>query len=481
MAGQPREQQPIPLQAEALVQPSTTRRPIRTVVVGNDREFFSPVDRFIPDAVKIEFIEADIDEADMDFMWQGDDKVVLLPRAVDPEFISDISMLFGFKNARLLVPLETGAGLSEDIIADQGVFQTLVDEINGSSDVQVIPFGHTPQFQHLTDSLQRSGAQFRTPETSTEEGIKAEEYFETKAGSRELMLRVQAKHPELGIKIPEGFICDTVEDALRKVDHFLTSDRGIVFKANSGGAGIGVYVFKPEQLNTPEKIAEMQRKLRDNELFQSDKIVVEERIDADFSHHGTYPSVDAIVREDGSVEVQAVDSMVIRHDGEEVGFYGCIAGKGLFNDAQREKLHAFTAAVGEELSAVGYRGWYDTDYILATDGQFSPTEANLRNTSMTYVVELAKLLYGDNWEELVSIRTDDKFIRQNLNGVTYTQLKDTLSDIMFPIDQVQEGVIITESMRSKFERGKFGYAIFGDGQDRTREIELALEKKVDQI
>ncbi|HEV2339347.1 MAG TPA: hypothetical protein VGT05_01110 [Patescibacteria group bacterium] len=139
MATQPREQQPTPPQAEVLVQPSTqtrtTRQPIRTVIVGNDREFFSPVDRFVPDAVKTEFVESDIDEADMDFMWQGDDKIVLLPRPVDPEFISDISTLFGFKNARLLVPREAEAGLSEDTIADQEVFQTLVDEIKGTPDV----------------------------------------------------------------------------------------------------------------------------------------------------------------------------------------------------------------------------------------------------------------------------------------------------------------------------------------------------------
>ncbi|HEV2339348.1 MAG TPA: hypothetical protein VGT05_01115 [Patescibacteria group bacterium] len=76
------------------------------------------------------------------------------------------------------------------------------------------------------------------------------------------MLRVQAKHPELGIKIPEGFICNTVEDALGKVDQFLANGRGVVFKANSGGAGVGVYVYSPESLDSPEKIAQMQRKLR---------------------------------------------------------------------------------------------------------------------------------------------------------------------------------------------------------------------------
>lgn len=242
-----------------------------------------------------------------------------------------------------------------------------------------------------------------------------------------------------------------------------------------------MYIFTPESLDSSEKIAEMQRKIRDNQLFQSDKIIVEERIDANFSHHGTYPSIDAVVKKDGGVTIEAIDAMVIHHNGEKVGFYGCIAGKGLFTPEQCNKLHGFTVAIGEELSELGYRGWYDMDYILATNGNFYPTEANLRRTSMCYAIDLAKLLYGENWKDKISIRTNDKFIRENLHGITYRQLKETLSDIMYPITETQEGVIITESMRSKFGRGKFGYLIFGDNQDRTKEIEEMLEKRLEQI
>ncbi|QQR63848.1 hypothetical protein IPH70_05100 [Candidatus Roizmanbacteria bacterium] len=56
-------------------------------------------------------------------------------------------------------------------------------------------------------------------------------------------------------------------------------------------------------------------------------MVVEERIDVDFNHHGAHPSVDAIVTVDGTVEVQAIDAMVIRHDGEEVGFMDALLEK----------------------------------------------------------------------------------------------------------------------------------------------------------
>ncbi len=51
---------------------------------------------------------------------------------------------------------------------------------------------------------------------------------------------------------------------------------------------------------------------------------------------------------------------------------------------------------------------------------------------------------------------------------------------MFPIAGQKEGVIISQSMRSKFGRGKFGYIIFGDGQDRTKEIEEKLEYAIDK-
>ena len=67
---------------------------INTIIVGNNREYFSPIDPHVPDTLRDEFIQSDIDEADMNIMWHGDNKIVLLPKALDPAFISDISQLF---------------------------------------------------------------------------------------------------------------------------------------------------------------------------------------------------------------------------------------------------------------------------------------------------------------------------------------------------------------------------------------------------
>jgi len=48
-----------------------TPQGINTVIVGNNREYFSPIDPHVPDVLKDEFIQSDIDEADMDIMWHG--------------------------------------------------------------------------------------------------------------------------------------------------------------------------------------------------------------------------------------------------------------------------------------------------------------------------------------------------------------------------------------------------------------------------
>lgn len=457
------------------------RLPIQTVIVANNREYFSPIDSFVSPAEKPEFIESDYDEADMDIMWHGDNKLVLVPRELDPEFISDISRLFEFQNIRFITPRETELGLSIDTISDRESFRTLLYEISQGIDPQIIPWGHTTQFQNLLESISSSGVSFRTPETPRPDGLWIPDYLDTKVGSRNFLIDVREKHPELKAQIPEGFVFDTLDEALQKIDYFMFVNKGVVFKANLGGSGVGVQIFTHEDLVDRKKREKIEAKLRENLLFQNGKVVIEERIQADFNHHGIDPSVDGIIREDGSVELQSVDAMVIHHEGSNVGFYGCIGGKDLFDQNQEDTLRNFTLAVGQELSNLGYRGWYDTDYILTPNGSFYTAEVNLRRTSMSYVVDTAKLLFGSDWEAQVAVRTNDKFIRHNLYGLSYAGLKDVLAGLTYPISDEKRGVIITQSMRSKYGRGKFGYLIFGNNQDDTKSIEEELELKMESV
>lgn len=278
-------------------------RGINTVIVGNNREYFSPIDPYVPDSLKDEFVQSDIDEADMDIMWHGDNKIVLLPKVIDPAFIADVSRLFKYQNVHVYIPHDKGIGLSRNIAQDRQVYGAVADSLRISPDPKVIPWGHTDGYQELVDTLRTDGVIFSTPETPNRNALWTPEYIDTKIGCREILLRAKEKNPN--IKVPEGFITTDVDSAMRIADYFLGTNRGVVFKANIGAAGIGVNVFPPSQFgrNIDDNRAIMDSKIRTNSLLTTGAVVVEEYIAPDFSHHGVFPSVDSIVTPDGRVDV----------------------------------------------------------------------------------------------------------------------------------------------------------------------------------
>lgn len=449
---------------------------INTIIIGNNREYFSPLDSSVPQGLRDEFIQSDIDEADMDILWHGDDKVVLLPEAIDSAFLSDVSNLFGYKNVHVFSPHDRGIGLSRNVLQDSQVHKSIVDSLRSSSTASIIPWGQTPQYQELIDELRAGGSVFSTPETPALNSLWTTEYLDTKIGSREVMLR--AKNKNADVKVPEGFVCPSVDSSLQMIDYFLETNRGIVFKANVGAAGVGVLVFPPSEFtkDPKENKTKIEAKIRNNPLLVNNPILVEEYITPDFSHHGVFPSVDSIVRPDGSVDVQAVDAMVIHHDEEEVGFYGCVMGKGLYTEEQNEKLADVSRSVGQELARLGYRGWYDVDFILSQSGDFYTTECNLRRTSICYMLDLGELLFGKGFESKMAMRSNDKYISPNIQGLSYLDIKEILSGVMYPIEDKKRGIVITQSFRSMYGRGKFGYVSIGEDQGDTRKIELELDR-----
>ncbi|MEJ8640515.1 hypothetical protein WKI68_01865 [Streptomyces sp. MS1.HAVA.3] len=61
-------------------------------------------------------------------------------------------------------------------------------------------------------------------------------------------------------------------------------------------------------------------------------------------------------------------------------YRGATVGPGVVPGRAEKALIAFGAAVGRELAASGYRGWFDVDFVVDAAGRLAPTETNLRLT-----------------------------------------------------------------------------------------------------
>lgn len=463
---------------KAVILKGPLKNPPKTIFVANGREFFSPIDKFVPQAHQDEFVQTDRDETDPMIFELGDDKIMFVPQSIDPEYIDDVVNLFGFKNISIIQIPESGSGLSKDILSDRDTYGMIQQTISRDPNIEVIPWGHTAQFQELHGSLLQQGMIFKSPETPLENSLWHPDYANTKLGTREILKRVQIAHPELRMNIPEGFPCADIDLALQVAKYFVGSGKGLVLKANLGAAGIGVFVFSPKEYNltSPDGWNAMESKIRENGLIQNGPIVVEEYIEPDFNQRGVFPSVDSMVLPDGTVKIQAVSTMGIHRSGEEVEFYGSTIGHGLFTEEQHLYMRNINRAVGEEHGKIGYRGWYDTDFILSTDGKLYLTETNVRRTGTSYMVALAEHLFGPDWENNMAMIANDKYIRSHLAGLSHNNLKVIISELLYPMNGEQRGIVLTQSMRTMLGRGKFAYASIGKTQEDAGLIEKQLEE-----
>ncbi len=67
-------------------------------------------------------------------------------------------------------------------------------------------------------------------------------------------------------------------------------------------------------------------------------------------------------------------------------------GPGAVPQWAEEPILAFGAAVGRELAASGYRGWFDVDFVADAAGRLAPTETNLRLTGPSIAFMVAARL-----------------------------------------------------------------------------------------
>lgn len=97
------------------------------------------------------------------------------------------------------------------------------------------------------------------------------------------------------------------------------------------------------------------------------------------------------------------------------------------------------------------------------------------------MLDLAELLFGEDYENKMAMRSNDKYIRPNIKGLSYGDLKTILSPVLYPMNEQQRGMIITQSFLSMYNRGKFGYVSIGRDQEDTRNIELQLDNILSKV
>ncbi|MEO3974545.1 GNAT family N-acetyltransferase [Streptomyces sp. CAU 1734] len=276
---------------------------------------------------------------------------VVLPAAVPAGWIDMVARRLGWAR------VEVYDGLTESELLDR---PALVRRLRSAG--PLLPWGHTPASQRLTGHRLPPGALLP----------------ESKAVSHELFRRLAPAHPE--IAVPGRWPAATRRAAARIIAARARTGAATVLKSEHGAGGSGTSV-----LTRRPRIRALPR----------GPLLLEEYVSGD----GTHPSYDGLIDARGTVHAVGVAAMTI--DG--TAYRGATVGPGAVPPESAGPALRFGRAVGRELAAAGYRGWYDVDFVTGPDGRLAPTETNLRLTGPA-----AAFMVKDRLDE---IRGGDHLVR----------------------------------------------------------------------
>ncbi|WP_063831358.1 GNAT family N-acetyltransferase [Streptomyces sp. NRRL F-2664] len=276
---------------------------------------------------------------------------LVLPRAVPAGWTELVCRQLGWSGVEVYDGLvERGPGLVDAVRARPA----LAARLTGAGE-PLVPWGLTRPFGRLT------GRPWRPEELR----------YESKAAAHGLFERILAEGGHPGIVLPAQVRAAGRWAAARLLAARARAGRSTVLKSEHGVGGSGTTVVTAGQVRAAGGARAVLRRLPRGPLL------VEEYVgapaDPDAARDLTY---DGFVDPAGRVHEVGAALM----DVTAGAYRGATVGPGAVPQWAREPLLAFGAAVGRELAAAGYRGWFDVDFVADAEGRLAPTETNLRLT-----------------------------------------------------------------------------------------------------
>jgi hypothetical protein len=313
--------------------------------------------------------------------WGGREKIIVTPNQIAAEVIAQAAELLDGERLEAWTPAAGSLRLCADILGDHVLLERLRHE-TAAAPCRVYPYAITPEFCELSDSL--GWGDYRA-------ALRAAEEVDSKAGFRRLF-------ENSALLLPKGRICEDAAETAAGALALLSEGYDVVVKIHNGESGWGLkfidaHDFISADLNDVSTVIAT--------LFGSDLVwskgpyIVEERIRFHRFRDGYSPSGEATVEETG-VRFDYVCDQILSADGAFAGI--CIDGAMQLSPIA-EEVRRQTLIVGELLRASAYRGTYDVDFVIDTDGRTVAVESNVRLTGGTHVIGAARSIFGERWRD----------------------------------------------------------------------------------
>ncbi len=404
-----------------------------TILVANTAEAFKGVLLKDKDTkVGAERIRHELTLSQRAFFWESDDKMVITPHLIPLPLFELNKRICGFKNVVNVAPSAGDIELSNAIAGDKKLRSLISKEASDNPQLTMSPYAVTRDFLELSDQFP-----VQTKERPPDKSLWTVACLDSKAGFRAEMLKLAAKHKE--IKVPQGFLAQDATEAQMMAEWFYENGQSSILKANFGESGWGIAILKVESYPSLSVFRKQIRKiLRGDVIWRNTSIVVEQFIEPDASVAGGSPSTEVFIAEEGISLLYHCGQLL----NEFGGFLGVEIGKNALSETLARKLTRIGNIIGKWYWELGYRGFFDIDFVVSKDGGIYIAETNTRRTGGTHTYDLARHLFGKGWENEAYLLSHDSFHYQK-KRMDAEKVLQRVRPILYPMKGEQKGIIVT--------------------------------------
>lgn len=434
---------------------------ISSLFIANNAEVARPLARFMDRKRREDEIFEDHALSDRLIFSVSDSTLLITPIALDREFVSDVKKILRIGQLTNLSPKQVKESVCEAIFEDKELLKKITWVIKKNPNIRILSYAGTPEFFELITYLRKKGLSFKTPELPKEGNQWVTDFIDSKSGFRQVVPLLGWDFPQM----PKGVTCLLKEDTIGWATYLLENCNGCVLKTNRGLAGAGLQIIKKDNLKGKKPSLYVASIIESEPYWEKEPVVVEEYILPQINVCGGSPNIELKMTDRG-IKPLYVCGMRITESGV---FRGIELGKNAVPGFITQNLLRSGKKLGQFLWKLGYRGFFEIDFVYGISGKLYPVEANLRRTGGTHVYDLARRILGGDFSDnyyiaAVNLTNSPRFYKKS-----YSYVKETLKPYLFPKENSKEGVILIASTFLKI--GKIGYVIIGKNREQVYELE----------
>ncbi len=389
--------------------------------------------------------------------------VFISPVAVPQEFLAYFESMTGSR-AKVIIPKGNEPFISLNAARDAATLNRLVGLSTGFGGISIHPYATSPHTYTLKSALEKRGVKVALPESPAQKDFWTVPSYGSKSGFRELVASLSLRGNR--IRLPEGMVFDSVEEALEATMQSLEQKGAVLLKVSKGSGGHGTYILKKD--NPGHTRAFVKTILTADPLWKRNKIIVEEFIETDLRSRLRFPSIECYVDAKGKERILYCCNMLVTETGN---FYGMEVGR----EAIPDKLKRNMYSIGRDITGVyagnGYRGHFDIDMIRGKNGVLYVNESNVRNTGGTDAFKIAYHLLGRRLFDNSFLLSKFVDFPSAKRIPAFSEIRNALASILFS-PATRTGVIL--SSQSSIKERSVTYFII----ERTKRKAYLLEKKL---